>query len=395
MKHLTPTDAVPSLRGDLVFTPRPNGSGAEVVQIRPIGSNDRASLHGFELSLARMLDGHRNAQDLLNHAARIGLPLNLSGLEGFIDFLSERSLIARTAGEEATPVSPWAERTEWDPIVRLQYQAALKALRAGQPEDARVLLDHLLESAPLLDEARALRGWLAQHPRGVLDGESFNETFQKAQRSWLSRRATVARFPELARSEPLDAAELRAVRPSFAPIAALIAVGVIIVASLIIPIPARVSLPAQLAPVMVSPIVAPEGGVIGQVRVHEGQEVKAGDVLLTFAGQQVITAPQDGVVHELIAVEGKPVLEAQELMRLEDTHELRMTARLDSQQAREVRPGQTATIALGQRSAKSTVSAVRGREVVSMVNNAGDALEPGHAIVDIDVGPRSLLQRIR
>src|SRR5438128_2694748 len=116
MKQISPQSPVPTLRGDLVFSSRPTGAGAEVIHIRPIGYRDGTTLHGFELSLARMLDGRRSAQDVLTQANRIGLPLSLSALEGFIEHLEAHHLLARTAGEAAASVSPWSERVEWDPI---------------------------------------------------------------------------------------------------------------------------------------------------------------------------------------------------------------------------------------------------------------------------------------
>src|SRR5262245_38743714 len=109
MKHLSPVDPVPKLRGDVVFSRRPLGSGAEVIHIRPIGYGETMRLHGFELSLARLLDGRRTAQDVVKRANRIGLPLSLGSLEAFIRHLQSHRLLARSAGEAASPVSPWAE----------------------------------------------------------------------------------------------------------------------------------------------------------------------------------------------------------------------------------------------------------------------------------------------
>jgi biotin carboxyl carrier protein len=345
-----------------------------------------------------MLDGHRTAQDVVDRAGRIGLPLDLHSLEDFIDFLGSHGLIARTEGEAASSLSPWAERIEWDPMVRMQFQSTLKAMRAGKLDEARVLLDRLLASAPLLDEARALRGSLVQYPASDDDPETFNDSFQRAQRGWLARPARVARLSAVpARADGLDENELAAVRPSFAPMAALIAIIAAAAVALLIPFPARVSAPAELSPVSANSVTATTSGVVGDVRVHEGQSVGAREPLVTFVqpAGETLSAPSSGTVSDLTAVSGQRVVEGQRLMEIDDTRQLRMTARLDPQQARDVRPGQTATIALGRRNAKATISAVRGHEAEATLDNAGQALEPGHAVVDIDIGSRSLLQRLR
>lgn len=393
MKHLSPTDPVPSLRGDVVFSQRPTGSGAEVIQIRPIGFGEGTRLHGFELSIARMLDGRRSAQDVVNRATRLGLPLSVPALEGFINHLQAHHLLARSPGEAAAS-SPWSERFEWDPIVRQQYQAALKSLRAGEVDAARLKLDRLLSHAPLLEEARGLRTWLAQHPSGAAGAETFHDTFVKAENHWLrrGRLAPVTSFPPA----ELDLQDLRAVRPSMLPYAILMVVIAVMLAGLLIPFPARVSAPAQLTPVTVTPAIAAVGGTIGEVHVDEGQWVSIGDPLVTLSEPEGagLVAEADGVVRNITAAEDKPVLEGQQLMEIEDTRQLRLTAQLDPSQARHVRAGQQATIALGSHRATTKVSGLSGNQLVTSIDNTGRQMEPGNAVVDIDIGSRSLLQRM-
>lgn len=406
MKQLSPTDPVPVLRGDLVFSNRPTGTGAEVIQIRPIGFGQGTRLHGFELSLARMLDGRRSAQDVVNRATRLGLPLSVPALEGFLAFLEQHHLLARTAGEAASAVSPWSQRVEWDPDVRQRYQNAMRALRAGRPDDARRLLDRLLAAAPLHEEARQLRAWLADHPDGIADGLTFNEIYAKTERAWLDQRALQSR-PAVAAgtavqpiplpgpvSEALEPAELRSVRPSFRPWAWLLALVALTLGALLIPIPMQVSVPAQLTPVTVTGIEAPVRLNISEVNVKEGQWVRPGDTLVTFANGTKLTSEVEGVVSDVTAAPGKPVLAGQQLMEIRDTRQLRVLAHLNGRQARDVRAGQQATIALGQHRAKTTLAAVSGREIVTTIDNTGQQMEPGNAVIDIDVGSRSLLQRM-
>ncbi len=392
MKHLSPTDPVPSLRGDVVLSQRPTGSGAEVVHIRPIGFGEGMRLHGFELSIARMLDGRRSAEDVVSRASRLGLPLSVPALEGFINHLRAHGLIARTAGEAASAISPWSQRLEWDPLVREQYQTALKALRAGRAEEAQGRLERLLATAPLLDEARALRNWLADHPTGSLDGQAFHEVFARAEREWMKYLRTDEVVPLPSAEKQLDRAELRAVRPSFLPYIVLFAVVAALAALMFIPYPAKVSAPTELRPVTVTPAVAPMSGTLGAVNVEEGQWVNVGDPLVTYSEPEgtAINAETEGLVSNLTAAAGKPVIEGQQLLELQDTRQLRATATLDPTQASQVRPGQKASIALGNHRAEATVTGVSGREVVTTIDNTGNKMEPGNAVLDIEVGKQTL-----
>lgn len=398
MRHLSPTDAVPVLRGDVVFSGRPTGAGAEVITVRPIGAGSGARVHGFELSLARMLDGKRTAQDVVNQAARLGLPLSVPALEGFIGFLEQHHLLARSDAEARSAVSPWSERTEWDPSVRLQYQAALKALRGGRPDDARRVLDRLLATAPRLDEARMLRSWIDSHPDASSeDGLTFGDAYREAQRNWMKGADDWSEHPLVTdESVKLERAELRSVRRSFAPVAVLLSLLAVALVGLLIPIPRVVSVPGLLQPVALQPVVAAAPATIETVHVTQGQQVKPGDRLVTFAAPsgETLVAQTEGTVADLSAAQGRQVVEGQVLMSIQDTRQLRMMARLDPSQAAEVRDGQTATIALGQRRAKTTINAVSGREIVTTLDNANGSMEPGRAVLDIDVGSSSFLQRM-
>ncbi|MBL8957325.1 MAG: HlyD family efflux transporter periplasmic adaptor subunit [Myxococcaceae bacterium] len=387
MNRLSPNDLVPKLRGDVVFSRRPTGTGAEVIHIRPIGHGESTRLHGFELSLARLLDGRRTAEDVVGRANRIGLPLSLSALDAFIRHLQGHGLLARSAGEASSPVSPWSLRDEWDEGVRMQFQAALKALRRGDVQHTRDLLDRLLATAPALEEARALRAWLDQNPDGV-GAEPFVRTWSRAESEWLKVPAPPRASP------PLERAELRSVRRSWVPMVVLGLVLAAGLAALLLPLPEVVSAPGRLDPIAVTRVEVPRDAVVQRVHVAEGQWVRAGEPLVTFEGGEGITAPTEGRVADVFVREGGHSRQGQQLLRLEDTRQLRLTATLDPVQAAEVREGQTATIALGAYRAKTTVNAVSSETVVTTLDNSAGRMEPGDAIVDIDVGSESLLKRV-
>src|SRR5581483_2335811 len=155
MRPLSPDDVVPRLRSDVVIADAPAGMGGELVDIKPNGG-EVMHLHAFELSLARMLDGRRRAQEVVDRAVQLGLPLGLPSLDGFIRELEDHSLVARGPNG----ASPWQERAAWSPTERVLFQAALRSARQGRVIEARRALDQLLASAPRNAEARMLRASL-------------------------------------------------------------------------------------------------------------------------------------------------------------------------------------------------------------------------------------------
>src|SRR5947199_188845 len=132
MRPLSPEDVVPRLRSDVVIAEAPVGMGGELVDVKP-GGGEVMHLHAFELSLARMLDGRRRAQDVVDRAVQLGLPLVLPALDGFIRELEDHELVVHGAGGS----SPWQQRAAWRPTERTLFQAALRAARQGNTLEAR------------------------------------------------------------------------------------------------------------------------------------------------------------------------------------------------------------------------------------------------------------------
>jgi len=66
--------------------------------------------------------------------------------------------------------------------------------------------------------------------------------------------------------------------------------------------------------------LAPLPGVVLDIEVEEGDEVKAGNVLLILEAMKMeseITAPIDGVVKKISTKEGETVEEAKNLIEIE------------------------------------------------------------------------------
>jgi hypothetical protein len=320
MRPLSPDDVVPRLRSDVVIAEAPAGMGGELVDIKPHGG-DVLHLHAFELSLARMLDGRRRAQEVIDRAVQLGLPIGLPGLRGFIRELEEHRLVAIGGGGP----SPWQERTAWRASERALFQAALRAARQGQVSEARRALNQLLVTAPRNSEARTLRSVL-----GDRSARAFQDAFLSSERAWL-HDASPSR------------AELRAVRRSFLPLVVLGALACGLLIALFVPFPRVVNAPATLAPVATVEVTAPRDAEVISVSVSEGQRVSGGDVLYNDT-RGPVHAPFTGVVTNLMVAVGRPTVKGQHAAVIEDQSRLVMTVRPTGSGAGVVRAGQTASL---------------------------------------------------
>lgn len=262
--HLSPHDVVPPLRGDLEPLPAPSGTGAEVITVAPFEGTGAMRMHGFEFSIARMLDGRRTAQDVLVSCKRLGLPVNLDALEDFLFQLETHGLLG---------AQPLDDRpgTSWQPAVRDLYRDALKAARQGEFESARAYLNAMDELSPGTVEAARLRSWVEHHPDPLVAGRTFGEVFQRTLDSWAEERP------------PHWAAEARdTLRRTWWPVlGVLTAIGFLILFAFL-PTPHRVSASAQLSPLAEVAVPAAASGVLDQVMVKEGDRVEAGAPLFAY-----------------------------------------------------------------------------------------------------------------
>jgi len=371
MRPLSPDDVVPRLRGDVLIADAPAGMGGELVDIKPNGG-DVMHLHAFELSLARMLDGRRRAQEVVDRAVQLGLPLGLPSLDGFIRELEDRSLVARGPGG----ASPWQVRATWSAAERALFQAALKSARQGQVIEARRALDQLLLTSPRNADARMLRASLDEQST-----RAFRDAFLASERAWLQDSAPTR-------------AELKAVRPSFGPLAVLLALAGSLLVGFFVPFPRVVNAPAVLKPAAVIDVEAPRNAEVRSVAVAEHQRVEGGDVLYTDTRGEV-HAPFAGTVTDVRVSKGQPTQLGQTAVTIEDQSRLNMVVRLTGSGASAVRAGQTATLTLGDKSVKATLDSVHGSEAHAFIDNRNGEVEPGNATADIEVAPASLYQRLR
>jgi multidrug resistance efflux pump len=261
--HLSLHHVVPPLRDDLAPLPEPTGTGAEMVSVAPVEGAGAMRMHGFELSIARMLDGHRTAEEVIANCQRLGLPVNIDSLEDFVHQLATHGLL----GSRPVP----KEALSWSPAIRELYRDALKAAREGDFDRAHGYLDAMRELAPDAPEAKHLTNWLDTHPDPLIAGSEFGEIFQRTLDSWSADRP------------PHWAAEVRdSVRRTWWPVLGLLTAIGFLVAYALLPNTLWVREVAQLEPASVVAIASPAALPIDHVLVQEGQRVELGAPLFSY-----------------------------------------------------------------------------------------------------------------
>ncbi|MBK7858335.1 MAG: HlyD family efflux transporter periplasmic adaptor subunit [Archangiaceae bacterium] len=281
--HLSPHDVVPALRDDLEPLPAPTGTGAEVITVAPMEGYGAMRMHGFEFSIARMLDGRRTAQDVLVNCKRLGLPVNLDALEDFVAQLRTHGLL----GKKPLGTRP----LNWSGAVRDLYRDAIKHAREGHFDQSRKCLDAMEELAPQTAEAAQLREWLDRHPDPQSAGSMFGETFQRTLDSWSLERP------------PHWAAEVRdTMRRSLWPALGVLAAIAALVTYALLPRAQWVSALAQLEPGTTVAVTAPpDAAEVDEVLVQEGQRVDVGTPLFSY-GVAEARGERDGLRQKLEAL---------------------------------------------------------------------------------------------
>jgi multidrug resistance efflux pump len=200
---LTPEDVVPAFRPDLKLADPVQGAGEKLVTVADPVSGKSMAFRGFELSIARMLNGQRTANEVIDAAAQIGLPISLEGLSGFVKKLRTLGFLSHPLDAPVKEQTTWGERREWSDEIRARYQVALREARSDDLLSAKQHLDALLSDAPDLKEARDLRAWVDERLRAPAAGKrlpTFTDVFSVVERTW---------FEEGERQSEQNAAESR------------------------------------------------------------------------------------------------------------------------------------------------------------------------------------------
>jgi hypothetical protein len=141
-------DAVPVFRPDLQIG---KGASAGLFEVGDPATGRHFTLYEFELSIARMLDGRRHASDVIENGVRLGIPVDLDGLNKFVRQLWRYGFLAEPGAEppaEAGEERGRGERVKWDEATRTLYQTGLRLMRQGRPQDAQSYFQAVLDADP-------------------------------------------------------------------------------------------------------------------------------------------------------------------------------------------------------------------------------------------------------
>lgn len=166
-----PDDVVRLFRADLRISRRPPSNLLDVAD-RQTGK--AFALYDFEVSLARMLDGRRQYQDVVEAGQRLGIPVNLESLSQFIRQLERYGFLAPPGTQLSdSPEGPfWAPRQKWDDGLRALFQSGLRMHRQGRYGEAANYFEAMLQQDPQNPEALEMLEQARQRLAGMLGGSS-------------------------------------------------------------------------------------------------------------------------------------------------------------------------------------------------------------------------------
>jgi hypothetical protein len=133
-------DTVPRFRRDLKIQRKSESGG--LYEVSDPVADKHFTLYDIELSIARMLDGHRTVQEVIEAGTKIGIPITLESLEKFEKQLTAYGFLQ--AGTVAGNGDAWAPRDEWPPEVREMFRSALLKYRQSRFDEATDYLKAML-----------------------------------------------------------------------------------------------------------------------------------------------------------------------------------------------------------------------------------------------------------
>jgi biotin carboxyl carrier protein len=281
--QLKPTDVLPPMREDLVVGGAAHPTTGDLVSVQDPRSQRVVRFRGFELSLARLLDGRRTATEVIDAARGLGIPLTLPGLQNFSAKLNSIGFLAVPGAAAAQHKTTWKPRPLWSPEVREQFRAALKDAREDRLDQARNYLEQVLKADPTVKDASELLAWIDKRkqqlapaaappqpkPVEVLKApeepaplKSFGDIFADADQGWY---ADATKAEESIAPKP---------RRGGRKVLMMALVGVA-AAALLAPIPRTVTTRFTLTPEDDVPVTAPQQASVSAVKVKEGDWVEA------------------------------------------------------------------------------------------------------------------------
>jgi multidrug resistance efflux pump len=282
---LAPTDVVPAFRSDLTLSEAVKVPGDSIVVVTDPASGKSIALRGFELSLARMLDGHRTAAALVGAAKTIGLPISLEALTMFVRQLRAAGLLAAGGEGTRTKSTTWPQRAEWRDDVRARYQVALNEARSDRLSEAKQHLEALERDVPENSEVRELQAWVDQRLQAGPGSEAlshFPDVFDAVERSWFEEGERESQPDGSSSADLLDDARSPAKRSRRRGWLAVGGVLVLAGAALLVPWPYAAKGSFELTARNTVTVKVSKAGTVGNVSVSDGQWVQAGQPLFTY-----------------------------------------------------------------------------------------------------------------
>lgn len=268
-------DHPPPLREDLQIVATPGAKGT--MQVTDPVAERSFTLYDFEVSIARMLNGQRTAGEIIEAAAKIGIPVALDSLQKFLRQLKSYGFLGEARGEGQT----WPDRSAWTPEARELFQSALRMMRSGKGNEALGYLSALLQIDPENSEAKEMAA-RAQELAAAVEVPmemNFEELHGDPETSTSSARLAPVAPPAEASVAGLPKTKL--IR--FGAIGA----GVLLLVVFAFPVGQTKYLQGEIAPISLGTITSPASGKVTALSVSEGQLVEAGQLLALVGTEEL------------------------------------------------------------------------------------------------------------
>ena len=302
--QLSPSDVVPAFRQDLKLADPVQGAGEKLVTVADPASGKSMAFRGFELSIARMLNGQRTANEVVDAAAAIGLPISLEGLSGFVKKLKALGFLSHPLDGPVPKPTTWSQRREWSEEIRQRYQQALKEARSNELLSAKEHLTRLLDDAPDNDDVRGLMQWVDERLKAPAAGKKlppFTDVFGVVERTWFEqaerqstenqRLASLSDVPaatdpslEHQTGESFDELPTKK-KGGFGKVVLVLLLLIIAgggAAAALVPLPYVLNGTFELAARSSLNVEVAREGVVGTVTVKDGDWVEAGAQIFTY-----------------------------------------------------------------------------------------------------------------
>ncbi|MBK7860619.1 MAG: HlyD family efflux transporter periplasmic adaptor subunit [Archangiaceae bacterium] len=255
-------DKLPRFRGDLKVEPKTDSKG--LFEVTDISAGKHFTLYDFELSMARMMDGKRTVQQVLESSTRLAIPVTLEGLEKFVRQLRAYGFVED--GSELTNIGAaqsFEPREEWDPALRDLFTSALVKLRQNRFAEAREYLEAMLAVDKDNAEAQKVIAEIAEREKNA---------------------PAAAQQPPLAQARGETQVAERPAKPG--PLAKVpgwgfaVAGGVLALVVLLIPLPRSLAASVVLEAGPGAPVTAPRDAVVKEPGTADGKWVDSGATLV-------------------------------------------------------------------------------------------------------------------